>query len=485
MPENSVIRQRKNPKRDKTTKKSDESSATDGSKKKKNKKNVGTTATTATTTYAGPPTEEETLTSVFFSHPLVKMAQIIVLPYLILRGLNYVSLKRPEWVNRSTGGFIQLRPAVGTTEERQVLIIGASIADNKIVSRELVSTLRLEVAHETFDTQNDYCRDGTTSWFQIMRFVGLAGMDGVDRDDVVDTTTTTTTTSTIRRLDAFKELCVDRNSTIAKEFHPKLYTPSQCSSYENWSKCWTKECLDTIKTSLECATRKDDGSSTTTDEGDGLNEGRTGSQCSPTFRRILHLTRHPLVTIENFNSTVCASTKLQTNFFTVIGGFFPHRQWENMSCLEGISWYTYDFESTMLMARKDHHLVDGMFPIESTSPCDVVSMAGFMDDRSRAVDDRTAARLSKACHGPIDDENTIIKDNDNNKKDERANSPDIFVPKPSKKTTDSKIVTSVTWADLESELDGNKILVQLLKSLTHDLGYGVGPMERKATSEFI
>jgi hypothetical protein len=297
-----------------------------------------------------------------------------------------------------------------------------------------------------------------------MRFVGLAASGGTRPKD-----------SDTQRVDAFKEICFDRNSSMAKIFHPKLYAPSDCSSYASWSNCWSRECLQTISALWECGTREQSAKTSS-------NGNASTNQCSPPFRRILHQTRYPLDSIEIFNSTICASEKFKANFFTIVAGFFPYRDWGEMSCLDAVSWYTYDFESTLLRARKDSHLVDGMFPIESTSPCEVASMAGFVEDRSNAVDDATAARLSKICHGPNedDDKNVIFKSND--KKDGKANSKDIFVPRQSKMTA-SKVKTSLTWEDMERELGGNRKLVQLLKSLTEQLGYS--GQQRNETSEFI
>ena len=461
------IRQRKNKKnttRDKKT------------KQKQQQKNDDQDVTDLTKSIAefekdrAKEVKEPTLSSVFFSHPLVRVGQFVLLPYLIFLGMNYVSLQHPEYVEQITGGIFKFRPAVNTYDERQVLIVSASIGENKIIATTLSKTLGLEIAHETFDSMNFFCRDGSVSWYEFIRFLGYYDTTPNDKNE---NTKLDDADKNKRKLYAYKELCFDRNSSIVSHFfHPKNYAPSQqgCSTRESWSNCWSLECVHTIQSSWDCT------------NADNENE------CNPPFRKVLHATRNPLVTVEALNRTYCTIEKIEQSFLNIISGFFPHRDWLNMpSCLEAVSWYTLDFESTMLKARKNGDVVDAMFKLESTSPCEVAAMAGFTDP-TNALYTPHMDRLTNICHLTENMDNTDNHDEVDKKteaKADQATSKHAFVPRVPKSLQKERL----TWEKLEDELKEKQTmaknidLVQLLKKLADEMGYGEDSYDEAA--EFI
>jgi hypothetical protein len=404
---------------------------------------------------------DPTLASVFFGHPLIRVGRFILIPYLLFNALNCVALQHPEWVGLATFGILKLRPSLSPFDERQVLIVGASVADNRLVASKLSDILKLEVAHETFDSLHNYCRDGSTSWYQLMRFLPYAASSHDKKTNV------NATLVGRRKVEAFQELCIQRSSPLVSQvLDPRKYAAStECSSREVWSSCWSKECFYTLQNMWDCA--NDDRHQSAIADPERF--------CKPAFRRVLHQTRHPLSTIQQLNQTYCASDKMEHSFQKIVSGFFPHRDWDSIdSCLEMITWYTLDFESTMLRSRQAG-VVHDMFPLESTSPCEVAALAEFTDP-ANALYAPHVDRLTTLCHSSAD----VAADN-------KATSKHIFVPKASKKSQ----ANSLTWEDLALELHEeskkpNKKethLMELLKNLAKDLGYGQGAEDE--SSEFI
>jgi hypothetical protein len=257
------------------------------------------------------------------------------------------------------------------------------------------------------------------------------------------------------KLEAWKEICLDRNSSLVTQFfHPQKYAPSPvCSSRELWSNCWSKECILTLQASWDCQ---------------NSDVAQPERHCKPPFRKVLHQTRHPLTTIENLNKTYCELESIRGSFLNIVAGFFPHRDWHDMTCLEAVAYYTLDFESTLLRARKEGGVVDGMFPMESTSPCEVASMAGFTDP-THALYGAHLDRLTTWCHA---DDGGESLDKKTLQKAEKARSKHAFVPRVPK----SLQKKSMTWTELEMELSAtNKDgLIDSLKTLSKELGYAEG-----------
>lgn len=352
MPSHDTLRRRKNSKRAKLTKGDEETKSFKSEK---------------TIIEVGLP-EEETLSQTFFRHPLVRVSPIILLPYVIYQIIYFLALKHPEWITNGTFHLVSLRPSLSTEDFRQVLIIGSEIPENRFVAQGLAASLGLEIVHETFDPTRYFCRDGSTSWFQFMRFVEPLVETSRNRD---------------APFAAWKELCLNRNHTMVQVFHPKDYGPSNCSSYDSWSPCWAQECFSIVKSLWACE----------------LDDSR---DCPQRFKRILHQVRHPIHTIQTLNATICPNLKLTASFLNVIGGFFPDRDWREMSCFHAMAWYTVDFHRSLIQAR-DAGYIHGMFRIENTSPCEVATMAGFGDEAS-ALHFSNPEKITRICR---DDEGNM------------------------------------------------------------------------------
>jgi len=276
--------------------------------------------------------------------------------------LTYVvRLRQPELVTTATLGMISLRPFQANEDPRQVLILGPEIPENRFVSVGMASPLQLEIVHEAFDTQNYFCRDGTVSWYQMMRFAEPLTEKSPNREVIFD---------------AWKELCITRNHSVIELFHPREYRSSECRSYDKWSKCWTNECLNLVKELWAC-------------------ESDQERKCPQEFAKTLHQVKHPLRTLETLNATICPHPALKDSFFKVVRGLFPNRDWSTLPCLDAMAWYTVDFHQTLIRLQ-DSGMVDASFQIETTSPCEVAALAGFSDE-SEVLYPPNIAKVARLC----------------------------------------------------------------------------------------
>ena len=131
-----------------------------------------------------------------------------------------------------------------------------------------------------------------------------------------------------------------------------------------------------------------------------------------------------------------------------------------MPCLNAMAWYTVDFHKTLMGAR-EAGLVHGVFQIESTSPCEVASMAGFMDE-STALYTPNAEKITRGCReldGSLD-----------------AQSEDLFTRV--KKTNKGDVIPGLTPVTLK-DFDDSR-LAKEVKNLVSVLGYA-----KEGDSEFL
>jgi hypothetical protein len=331
-------------------------------KHKNSKKESGQSALD-TTAFAPPNShtpqgDNETLAQTFFKHPLIRVVPFILIPYVLYNVIYFLSLSRPDIITQATFGLVKLRPALQPQQEHQVLIVGSEVTENRHVMTGLARSLKLEIFHEAVDAQNYFCRDGSVSWFQIMRF-----LEPLEESSEFG-------------LDSINELCLTRTESLVGFFHPKHYDYSKCSAREKWSKCWAKECLQIVTSEWGCAWKED-------------------ASCTPPFARVLHQVRHPIRTIETLNATFCEKEDLMVPFVRLVSTWFPNLNWDKLSCLEAMSWYVVQFHKTMLKAR-EAGLVHDMFQVENTSPCEVASQAGFLEGFSAAYEPNPT-RLAKLC----------------------------------------------------------------------------------------
>jgi hypothetical protein len=389
---------------------------------------------------------KETLSETFFKHPLVRVFPFVLIPYIVWNAIYFITLQRPDIISRGSLGLINLRPALEPQDERQVLILGAEIAENRYVTEAMAKSLDLEIVHEAFDAKNYFCRDGSVSWFQIMRFLEpLNDVSGKGREF--------DNKNQVAQLATWKALCVGRNTSLVEGFHPNQYEPSStCSSRDKWSGCWAKECLETINSLWGCAWNED-------------------KPCKQQFSKVLHQVRHPIRAIELLNSTLCSNENLKPSFMGLVKGWFLNRDWDSLSCLEAMAWYEIDFQNTLIKAR-DAGLVHGVFQIEKTSPCEVATQAGFLDEFS-AVYGPNAAKTSKLCH----DESSLNSD---------PQSPYTFTKFKKKSGVKIPGYDKLTFEDFEGGKHGSQLkagdmtLVNELKKLVSNLGY-----DREEDSEFL
>lgn len=312
--------------------------------KKKEKKQAVANDSSSSKTPSAPkqksPLEEETLWQTFTSHPLIQILPIFLIPYTIYQGYYFLRLARPDLVSTATLGLVKLRPALALGDERQLLVVGSMSSGTVQVAADLHNTLQLEVGHEASDAQNFFVRDGTVSWFHIIRFLPPPE-------------------STEVAVKGWTRLCT--NFTDNMGFHPRMYKPSSCSNYEGkWSRCWAHQCLRTLQSEWSCAW-----------------EGT----CETPFQTTLHQVRNPLRTIESLVAKFCRgglNGTIHPSFTMFSSVLFPGSDLKEASCIEAAASYVVDYNLALIEAR-EKGLVSDMYQIEETSPCDVARMAGLLE----------------------------------------------------------------------------------------------------------
>jgi hypothetical protein len=426
MVEQNELRQRK---KNRNSKKKSKDDKTKEEKAKSGKKQPAPDATDKDAEF-----EKESLVQTFLRHPLVKVTPFILIPYAMYNFLHFIHLKRPDIVTDGTFGLIPMRPAIKSLEERQVLIIGSEVVENRNIVAGLQDSLKLEVVNEAFDAENYFCRDVSVSWFQIIRF--LQPLESSTEDDEF------VQYSTMKMWD---ELCLNRTDAIVSIFHPRNYRETNCSAYSRWSNCWARECLGVVNSQWGCA---------------------WNDSCEPSFARVLHQVRHPIRTIERLNSTFCPNEQWREPFLDLVSAWFPKRDWFVLSCLESMAWYVADFHNTLLKAR-DAGLIHGIFQIERTSPCEVASQAGFL----APLYEPNSEKISNLCHS----------DEGGNTGSKAALSSDAFSDTKAKSDDKKMALEDFHGGKHHSKRDaGDTSLADVLKELVSKLGY-----DGEANSEFL
>eukprot|EP00525_Craspedostauros_australis_P008144 CAMPEP_0198121484 /NCGR_PEP_ID=MMETSP1442-20131203/32286_1 /TAXON_ID= /ORGANISM="Craspedostauros australis, Strain CCMP3328" /LENGTH=461 /DNA_ID=CAMNT_0043780299 /DNA_START=80 /DNA_END=1465 /DNA_ORIENTATION=+ len=388
--------------------------------------------------------QDETLSSVFFSHPLVRLAPIFLLPYCLYQGVYHVSLKTPELVSSVTFGQVNLRPSHPLQDPRQVLILGPDITDNRLVATGLTKYLELEIGHEIFDTQNYYSRDGSTSWFQFMRFLD--------------------SNKNKRASQLIHSMCLNRTADFIQHFHPQQYDHDGCSApsmlgiplphQTQWSNCWALKCAKLISNDLGCAWEE-----LTTASKDVVFDSDFDVQCTVPFVRVLHQVRHPLRSIEQLHTTICHDDAMAQSFASLTQSWFAMSP--DLSCLDTMAWYVVHFHNTLLNAR-ELGMVHAMFQLEHVSPCQIATEAGFLDPT--AVDDKLATKAQGVCEerGDATDSHKF------------ANAMQQWRKQQQQKSKEPLLELATVEAFADADLQG------ALKKLITDLGY-----DSSQDSEFV
>ena len=295
-----------------------------------------------------PKEEEETAWQTVKNHPLVMVLPIVLIPYALYLSYLYLQLQRPDIVETATFGLLpSLRPAVTSTEKRQVLIVGTMSSGTVQVAHDLSQQLQLEVGHEVVDATWNFCRDGTVSWFHGIRF-----LQPLDTKDLVT---------------KWSLLC-GNNYTENMGFHPNMYT-SSCSSREKWSKCWSNACLEIFQQEWGCAWNQKDGCAT------------------PPFETTLLQVRNPMHTISSLVTKFCVggmNGTIHSSFLPFASALFPFHNFTNDSCIEAMGTFVVEYNTALLKA-KDAGLVTEMYRVEETSACQVAHLAGLGEGRNDSV----------------------------------------------------------------------------------------------------
>jgi hypothetical protein len=333
-------------------------------KKKDTDRSKGTVSKAATTnnnsTEAPATSGDETLWKTFTRHPLVVVAPWVLLPYLVYTLYLFLTLRRPDLVETFTMGAVQLRPAVTDKDERQLLIVGVMGSGTTQVATTLSKTLKLEIGHEMCDTHGAFVRDGTVSWFHGIRYIPPPADDDMPKFKLLT------------------DFCL--NFTANMGFHPQMYHPSdnKCSSMEKWNNCWAKECISVVFREWGC--------------------GLTPGLCRTPFFRVLHQTRHPVQTIESLVAKFCSgglNGTVHNSFIRYATFFFPRHNFSSYSCVEAAAYFAIDYNQALLDARAAG-VIDAMYQVESTSPCEIARLAG-MADPSTLVYPPNFGKVASSC----------------------------------------------------------------------------------------
>ena len=280
--------------------------------------------------------EEETAWQTVKGHPLAMVLPVVLIPYSFYLAFLFFQLQRPDLIP-----FLRLRPAVSITDERQMLVVGTMSSGTVQVASDLREQLHLEVGHEVSDADWNFVRDGTVSWFHGIRF-----MEPLELKDLA-----------LR----WSMLCV--NYTENMGFHPNMYKSSACSGRKKWGKCWSRACLDILRNEWGCATTQD---------------------CETPFRTSLLQVRHPMKTLESLVTKFCKgglNGTIHPSFVTYASALFPDHDYEQDSCIEATAHYLLEYNQ-VLMKAYSNGLINEMYRVEETSPCEVARMAGLSERES-------------------------------------------------------------------------------------------------------
>ena len=314
--------------------------------------------------------EEPTLYQTFIGHwslPFYVITLVVMIPYFLHNAFLYLTLQRPDLLAQYSQGLIRLRPPVAVTDERPVLIVGTISGGTSQVAHDLKKLVDLEVCHESSETTRHFCRDGTVSWFHGLRFLPRENSE------------------TSQHVESLAKICT--NFTKNMGFHPRMYRDtSGCSLRNEWSKCWTRECVDLLHAEWGCAwTEKD-------------------VPCQTPYAVTLHQVRHPLRTIESLMAKFCPKGTMNAGYVNLIGALFPQHDFAEYSCLQAAGYYVLEYHRAMLAAVRGG-LIQETYQVEEATPCEVASRAGFDGFGNDAVWQGSKESFIRSCGDPKDGSN--------------------------------------------------------------------------------
>ena len=216
---------------------------------------------------------------------------------------------------------------VALGDARQLLVVGTQSSGTTQMSASL-RAIGMEVAHESSETQWEFARDGTISWFHGIRFLPRSS-------------------SSLRESVGY--IC--RGPIRNVGFHPSLYrTPRRGCSYRVlWDECWAHECTDLLSREWGCA---------------------YDATCETPFATSLLQARHPLRTVESLVTKFCtsldAASPASDAWMGLLRALFPGEAHWGGSCVAVHAWYVVRYMEGMLAAMTSG-LIDGAYQVESTA----------------------------------------------------------------------------------------------------------------------
>lgn len=309
----------------------------------------------------------ESLWKTFSSHPLIQLAPFIMIPYGLYLLYYKMVLQRPDLLSLATLGLIDLRPAVGVTDERQLLVVGTISGGTAQIASDLKEKFGLEIGHEVSDTHWHFVRDGTVSWFHGIRFLKRPVKEEMN--------------------ESIRKIC-SRGGQMNMGFHPASYREpiGKCSYRKIWGACWEKECVYTLLKEWGCA-----------------EEGK----CEINFRRTLHQARNPLRTIESLVVKFCEGGldgEVSPSFLAYASALFPQHDFSGDSCIESAATFVVEYTNAMDLARKRGE-ISASYKVEESTPCTVAELAGLAEENSTVYKpnlEKVAAKCSEVLGSATD-----------------------------------------------------------------------------------
>jgi hypothetical protein len=309
--------------------------------------------------------EEEKPWDVIRTHPAFLVLVFLVIPYSLSILWTQIVLQHPEIANQYLN--MQLRPAVGMHDPRQLLIVGSMSSGTSQVTKDLVEHLHIEVGHEISDTTWNYVRDGTVSWFHGIRYLSP------ERRNLTQICLVAWSLYSADKINFFQPF-----STYG--IGPDLFGPPAFRLphvHPHFSVAFLEFCLEDLQKEFGC----------------GLT-----SSCRTPFHQTLVQTRQPWKIVTSLVAKYCyhGSTgddhdsdfhlpyKSLVNLFRVM---FPFEKWfyselpqfKTLSarniCTNQMAAYVYRFYSELLKNTEPSLI----YPIETTPICHVAEKVGLLD----------------------------------------------------------------------------------------------------------
>lgn len=236
-----------------------------------------------------------------------------------------------------------LRPPLRDDEPRQLLVVGTQSSGTAGMASSL-QQLRLEVEHESSNSAETACRDGTVSWFHGIRFFAREAASA----------------------ESVRALCRSPGSRTG--FDPRIFRNARsCSAEWFWGDCWRKTCMEVVAENWGCARRP-------------------GQPCETQFSRSLLQVRHPLRVVESLGVKFCASAdaRLSADIADLLSALWPSAAPKfraegppgASSCLVALGWYWTLYHESLAGAL-DSGVLHGWYRVEGSSACEVARLAGF------------------------------------------------------------------------------------------------------------